>query len=130
MPSLLDLSFFKEIEEGFRFAKPSEWAELQIEALPKNAAIVGKMPEALIGLLMLYFGAVQEREDKFMKLVKEGSTYTDEQIAAYQAQLVQLQTQTRDFDTLFWAALCHEFNLDPDEDEIRYTSDYEVYILL
>ncbi len=83
MPSLLDLVFFKEIEEGLRFANLRDWEQNPGKSLPPNAVVIGKMPEALIGLLMLYYGAFESGGDTFMKLVKEGNTYSDEQIVAY-----------------------------------------------
>ncbi len=129
MPSLLDLVFFKEIEEGLKLINTDSMVLSPGDPPPENAVILGKMPEALIGLLMLYYGAFESGGDTFMKLVKEGNTYSDEQIVAYQVQLACLQDQAKFFDRLFWTTLCREFNLDPNEDEIGYTSDFVVYVL-
>ncbi len=128
MPSLLDLVFFKEIEEGLKLINTDSMVLSPGDPPPENAVILGKMPDALKGLLELYLCAARSQEEAFHKLVKEGSTYNSEKIEASRRKINQLAETAKFFEALFWRAAFSQFGIVLGDKPFGYTENFDVYV--
>ena len=130
MFSLMNLAFFKSIEEQLNKLSPEAFTRLiPGSKAPANAIMLGTMSDDLKALLIVKQSSERLCEHKTLELIRKGSTMTDQEIEDERDAIVVAEEFNKLYNLWFFASILYEFPYTDKASGLGYNENFEVYLV-